>query len=180
MITESKDIFLLKEQIRIEAISDMHSRIFTDSKNRRQVFIIPRETLNQNRFISNYTWDEANTICSKYNSTLVEIETNEKQGELDIFLKQVVYKYTNSQFIWFWLYGKKESGKIKWLKSNKELSFTNWGINEPDIRADFDHITMLAHLSGEYFSNKWYLFSRMSSKDIICEIDLTPSLISIK
>jgi len=145
-------------------LTSIHSKIFINSNGRRQVFIAPKDQ-------SKATWNEAKEICSKFNSELVEIESDEKQKELEQFLKQVISEKGYAPL--FWLNSGFESGKFKWLGSHKELNFTNWFHNIPTMEQAFDRMCIYTPTDfTEADWGKWINWAKDSDNYVVCEIDL--------
>ena len=62
----------------------LHFKLFTDSDGKRKVFFIP-----MNEKYEKSTFDKAINTCNKYNATLVEPKTAQKQYIFETFLEQL-------------------------------------------------------------------------------------------
>jgi len=107
-----------------------HFHAFNDENGKSKAFVIPTSAMTKQ-----HTFDDSVSLCKSFNSTLIEIESKEKQIILESFLhRSGVATYP---FLWFWINGERDSsGRWKWLKSGKEFTFTNWITGYPDSKSD--------------------------------------------
>ncbi len=141
-------------------------KLFTDSDGKHRAFIIP---INKNHVFSQYTWNEANNTCAKFNASLVEIQTEEKQFIFESFLGQLGLE--SNRLKWFWLNaGKDSTGKWKWLRSGKEFKFTNWDTNEPVVDVGYDYLLMIFHKAEGL--GKWYNNPSITHYYVVCEVEV--------
>jgi len=131
--------------------------LFTDRDGKKKTFLIPMSAT-RNR----YNFDDSVNLCKNFNSTLIEIESKEKQNLLETFLRQSGINF--KQFYGFWINAERNSsGKWKWLKSDKEFTFTNWY-----TISDYNYIVVNTY-STETFG-KWGNYPKTNTNiHVICE-----------
>jgi len=116
-----------------------HYQLFADPNGKIKAFFIPVATMK-----NTYTFDDSVNLCKSFNSTLIEIESKEKQNILESFIRQSLIIL--SEFEYFWINAERDSsGKWKWLESNKEFTFTNWLTNYPVTNPDYDYIVICVY-----------------------------------
>jgi len=113
-----------------------------------------------------YNFDNSVNLCKNFYSTLIEIESKEKQNLLKTFLLQSGIDFY--QFPNYWINAERDSsGKWKWLKSGKEFTFTNWNPGHPWTNSDYNNIFVRSY-STETFG-KWVNTPKTSTTHVICE-----------
>ncbi|XP_075063035.1 uncharacterized protein LOC142151368 isoform X2 [Mixophyes fleayi] len=101
------------------------------------------------------TWDVARDECYKFSSVLVILKDNKEMDSLKHFFK------VNRRY-WIGLRrDPKEIHKWKWLDGS-DLSYTNWGVNEPNYYTRYEHC-------GETMSGPWNDRSCEDSLFYICK-----------
>jgi hypothetical protein len=142
----------------------IHYKLFTDSDGKHKALFIP---FNKNGDIVDYNFNDAVDVCSKFNATLVEVQSLRKQWILESFLGQLGLVSDHLQN--FWLNARKdESGNWKWIKSDKEFTFTNWHKEYPlaDIGCDY----LFLHINGADGLVEWRNFPISSTFYVVCEM----------
>jgi len=138
-----------------------HYHTFTDVDGKNKAFFIPVDAVRKG-----YTFDDSVKLCNNFNSTLIEIESKEKQNILESFLKQSRIDF--NYFAYFWInVERNSSGKWKWLKSDKEFTFTNWATDNPVSNSDYNNIFVHTY-STETFG-KWVNVPKTDKYHVICE-----------
>ena len=114
-------------------------------------------------------WDEANEICLKYNATLVEINSQQKQTIFELFLGQL--GYADNHFEYFWLNAhRNSSGKWKWLRSGNDITFTKWyDSSYPVGSSGYDYIYVHSYQS---YIGKWVNQPITNSVYTVCELEI--------
>jgi hypothetical protein len=135
--------------------------LFTDLNGKNKTFIIPLSAMRKE-----YTFDDSVNLCKNFYSTLIEIESLEKQTILESFLSRLGFE--SNQFLYFWINAERDSsGKWKWLKSDKEFTFTNWYTSNPYTNSDYNNIYVMTS-STETFG-KWVNTPKADTNYVICE-----------
>jgi len=139
-----------------------HYQLFTDPNGKNKAFLIPVSAMRKQ-----YDFNGSVNLCKNFNSTLIEIESKEKQNLLETFLRQTGIDFKNT-FKFFWINAERNSsGKWKWLKSDNEFTFTNWYTNNPVTNSDSNYIYVSTY-STETFG-KWGNFPKTVTNHVICE-----------
>jgi len=135
--------------------------LFTDPDGRSKAFIIPYSTM---KF--SYNFDDSVHLCNEFNSTLIEIQSPEKQIILEEFLRETESK--SEIFKRFWINAQKDStGKWRWLNTGNELPFTNWGPDQPT--ADDLNNNLIIHIEYKQIYGQWGNIPKTSAVHVICE-----------
>ncbi len=139
-------------------------KLFTDNDGKRKAFILP---LNENKEAK--SWDDAVKVCANLNSTLVEIDSWHKHFTLQLFFGQLGSQIINMRG--FWCNGKRDSsGKFKWMRSGKEITYTNWYSGYPQS-GQYDFIAV--ELRSD--SNFGKIFNTFKTEKfyVVCELDVS-------
>ena len=146
----------------------IHFKRFTDSDGKRKAFFIP---MNEN--YEKTTFEEAINACNKYNATLVEPKTAQKQHIFETFLGQ--FGAESYKMSYLWINAKRDSsGKFRWLSSGQELTYTNWFKNNPDYRSGWDYVHIDAHMFDSNIPNfgKWWNSENVKNYNFVCEQEI--------
>jgi hypothetical protein len=128
--------------------------------NKDKAFMIP--IVENRKYV---TFEEADKTCARFNSTLVEITTWEKQMALNSFLYQMNEFFEG----FFWLNAMKVSDKqYKWKQSNTDVGYLNW---HPDSREGQGDLIAAYTNKNENFG-KWMLKRDSIGTRVVCEYTL--------
>ncbi len=140
--------------------------LFTDIDGKRKAFFIP---YNEKGDFEVYHWSDASKSCEKFNATLVEVQTLQKQNILEMYVSQLGQE--SNRMDWFWLNAHRESnGKWKWITSGKEFTHTNWMTDNPKADSGIDYVLFPSRSS---YIGKWYTTSSAGNAYPLCEIELS-------
>jgi len=141
--------------------------LFTDSDGKRKAFFIP---MNEKSAYERQTWDNANKTCSKFEASLVEVQTWQKQFQLETYLGKLGLQ---SNLIYsFWLNGHRDlagTGKWFWTTSGTEFEYTNWFTDNPRKDVTYDHLAMDYY---ETYIGKWYNAPKTYTYFVVCEKEI--------
>jgi len=138
-----------------------YNHLFTDRDGKKKAFLIPMSAMRKT-----YNFDDSVNLCKNFNSTLIEIESKEKQNLLETFLRQTGIDF--KQFYGFWINAERNSsGKWKWLKSGKEITFTNWATSHPTTNSDRNNINFILDIPERF--GKWDNVPKTHTRYVICE-----------
>jgi hypothetical protein len=137
-------------------------KLFTDSDGKHKAFFIP---MNEKNAYDRQTWDNASKTCAKFEASLVEVNTWQKQFLLETYLGQLGLE--SSLLYSFWLNGSKDLlGKWHWVSDGREFNYTNWLANNPRKDVNYDHLAMDFY---ETYLGKWYNAPKTFTYFVICE-----------
>jgi hypothetical protein len=121
----------------------------------------------ENQIKSN--WSNAQIICARFNSTLVEILNWEKQMIVNSFLSQIWQNVSGINMTSFWLYGQMESDyTFTWIGSNVKMTYPNFINNHVDQNPKSDGLLM--QLSKNDNFGKWINEPKSNASHyVICE-----------
>jgi hypothetical protein len=137
-------------------------KLFTDYDGKHKAFFIP---MNEKNAYDRQTWDNANKTCAKFEASLVEVDTWQKQFLLETYLGQLGLE--SNLLYSFWLNGSKDLlGKWHWVSDNREFNYTNWFTNNPRKEVTYDHLAMDFY---ETYLGKWYNAPKTFTYFVICE-----------
>jgi hypothetical protein len=145
---------------------EFYLKTFIDTDGKQKALIFP---LAENKSPS--IRDKASEICLKFNSSLVEIFSFEKQIVVNSFLSKF-WRNKNRLFGSFWLNGYQVSrGSFKWMLSGTQSFYMNWFPSNPvsDSGKDF----MAINLSKDYNFGKWYNQYKNDEHFVFCEFPIT-------
>ncbi len=107
-----------------------YSKTFFDDNGKQKSFIIP---MNEKGRYDEMAFNDAVNYCAKFNSTLIELQSQRKQSIFESFMREIGEPFGNT-LQWFWMNGRRDSSeKFKWINSGNEFSFNNWDSGNPDI-----------------------------------------------
>jgi len=150
-----------KELKEIQILFNGYYHKFTDVDGKNKAFIIPLSAMRKS-----YTFDDSVNLCRDFNSSLIEIDSKEKQIIFESFLRQSGIDFL--QFTSFWINAERNyTGKWKWLKSGKEFTFTNWQTSNPYTNSDFNYITVFINSTEKF--GKWANIPKIYTNHVICE-----------
>lgn len=91
-----------------------------------------------------YSWNDINALASGMRSSLAEIQDEEKDKVIKDFVADQIRKY-------YYIGASMEAkGKAWKWNSGSEMSYTNWGINQPDCAGDNEFYLGVTQLSGKW------------------------------
>jgi len=143
----------------------IHFKLFTDSDGKRKAFFIP---LNE-KYVKT-SFEEAMSSCNKFNATLVEPKTAQKQQLFETFLGQLGLE--GFKMSYFWINAKRDTwGKFRWLSTGEELTFTNWLTSNPHADTGYDYVGISAHESEANIATfgKWANLPKTYTDFVVCE-----------
>jgi hypothetical protein len=118
------------------------------------------------------TRDQAAKKCEKYNSTLVEIKSWDKQFIVNSFIGHIKTSPVGININAFHLNGGQVSkGTFKWLLGNTELSYKNWFPTRPVSDDGYDLMGLTLDMNENF--GKWFNFPKTTKQYVICEISIT-------
>ena len=110
------------------------------------------------------TWEESQEICNKHKASLVAIESQEDQSNLQTFLGQFGRHD-------YWTSGRRDSsGKYKWINNGNEIVYTNWYPGDPNG----GHENCIAFIgnNNDSYNGKWGDYDCNADLNIFCELSL--------
>jgi hypothetical protein len=141
--------------------------LFTDSDGKRKAFFIP---ISEKSAYDRQTWDNANKTCAQFDASLVEVQTWQKQFQLETYLGKLGLE---SNLIYsFWLNGRRDltgTGKWTWVASGKEFEYANWFTDNPRKDLAYDHLAMDFY---ETYLGKWYNAPKTYTYFVVCEKEI--------
>jgi hypothetical protein len=145
-------------------------KVYNDTKlNKHKALMIP---LKENKIKS--TWDQANTVCSKYNTHLVYIDTFEKQNIVYTFFNQIGLDL-DSNWNSFWLNAEGDGkGNWKWIKEGGSLqSFDALNWENHATKTDYAKNRLVFLLTKLDFSfGRWNSVDENSTNYVFCEFEV--------
>lgn len=91
-----------------------------------------------------YSWNDINALASGMRSSLAEIQDEEKDKVIKDFVADQIRKY-------YYIGASMEAkGKAWKWNSGSEVSYTNWGMNQPDCAGDNEFYLAVTQLSGKW------------------------------
>jgi hypothetical protein len=143
----------------------LNYKLFTDTDGKHKAFFIP---INEKRACGEVKLEEASEICAKFNGTLVEVQTWQKQLILESYLGQLGFLSPSCLNV-FWLNGRKDSsGKWKWRNSGRDIAYFNWNQNEPTTKAGDDNLCVRAYDVANF--GKWGSHQISGTWKVLCEV----------
>jgi len=116
----------------------IYSKTFIDDNEKQKSFIIP---MNKNGIYDKMEFNDAVNYCAKFNSTLVEIESQRKQSIFQAFMIEIIEPFDSYKLAYFWINGRRDSsGMWKWINSGNEFNYTNWNSSQPKNNIGFDYV----------------------------------------
>lgn len=91
-----------------------------------------------------YSWNDINALASGMRSSLAEIQDEEKDKVIKDFVADQIRKY------YYIGASMEEKGKAWKWNSGSEVSYTNWGMNQPDCAGDNEFYLAVTQLSGKW------------------------------
>ena len=116
-----------------------------------------------------YSWNDINALASGMRSSLAEIQDEEKDKVIKDFVADQIRKY------YYIGASMEEKGKAWKWNSGSEVSYTNWGMNQPDCAGDNEFYLAVTQLSGKWNDMPSYF----NDGGFIVETPLDLSLIHI-
>ena len=91
-----------------------------------------------------YSWNDINALAAGMRSSLAEIEDEEKDNVIKDFIADQIRKY-------YYIGARvEEKGKAWKWNSGSEMSYTNWGMNQPDCAGDNEFYLAVTQPSGKW------------------------------
>ena len=91
-----------------------------------------------------YSWNDINALASGMRSSLAEIQDEEKDKVIKDFVADQIRKY------YYIGASMEEKGKAWKWNSGSEVSYTNWGMNQPDCAGDNEFYLAVTQPSGKW------------------------------
>lgn len=91
-----------------------------------------------------YSWNDINALAAGMRSSLAEIQDEEKDKVIKDFVADQIRKY------YYIGASVEEKGKAWKWNSGSEMSYTNWGINQPDCAGDNEFYLGVTQPSGKW------------------------------
>lgn len=91
-----------------------------------------------------YSWNDINALASGMRSSLTEIQDEEKDKVIKDFVADQIRKY------YYIGASMEEKGKAWKWNSGSEVSYTNWGMNQPDCAGDNEFYLAVTQPSGKW------------------------------
>jgi hypothetical protein len=136
-----------------------------DSKKKGLIFPIE-----ENKIVSSF--DEAVKKCEKFNSSLVEIKSWNKQIIVNSFVDHILTSVDANNLGAFFLNAKQVSkGTFKWLQSNSSFDYKNWYPTYPKTGDGDDHLLFTLNVNENF--GKWFNDLISANCYVICEFDIT-------
>ncbi|XP_065357710.1 lectin subunit alpha-like [Calliphora vicina] len=108
-----------------------------------------------------YSWFEAWNECARKNMTLIAIDTEYKDFQIDALIRKLFVKCPS-----FWLAGHDNAVDMRyeWVTTGNVFSFTNWGPGQPDRLNNNEHCILI-------WQNTWQWYDLPCSHKLgfICE-----------
>lgn len=157
----------------IENETSLHNKFNkrnTDDKGLDKVMFMPTDQ-NGNYFLMNF--NDSVKMCAKYNSTLFEINSPQKQNFFESYISEIL-KECDLHGVWINAL-RDSSGIFKWLNSGNEFDFNNWKPNEPLNRKGYDYVFVDTYAGKTFNGNnnfgKWISVNDNYNFHVICEGD---------
>ena len=97
-----------------------------------------------------YSWNDINALAAGMRSSLAEIEDEEKDNVIKDFIADQIRKY-------YYIGARvEEKGKAWKWNSGSEMSYTNWGMNQPDCAGDNEFYLAVTQPSGKWNDMPFY------------------------
>ncbi len=142
----------------------MKFELFRNTDEKLKAFFIPSK-----EYETGKSWEEAVNLCASFNATLVEMDSSNKEFLFLSYLGQLGLQ--SNRLTGMWLNGYKDSsGKWKWVKSGKEMTYNNWASGYPKSDSGNDYLTMSIYQGNDL--GQLYNVPRTSKYHVICEIDV--------
>ena len=91
-----------------------------------------------------YSWNDINALAAGMRSSLAEIQDEEKDKVIKDFVADQIRKY------YYIGASMEEKGKAWKWNSGSEVSYTNWGMNQPDCAGDNEFYLAVTQPSGKW------------------------------
>lgn len=91
-----------------------------------------------------YSWNDINALAAGMRSSLAEIQDEEKDNVIKDFIADQIRKY------YYIGASVEEKGKAWKWNSGSEMSYTNWGMNQPDCAGDNEFYLAVTQPSGKW------------------------------
>ena len=91
-----------------------------------------------------YSWNDINALAAGMRSSLAEIQDEEKDKVIKDFVADQIRKY------YYIGASVEEKGKAWKWNSGSEMSYTNWGMNQPDCAGDNEFYLGVTQPSGKW------------------------------
>ncbi len=142
-------------------------KAYNETDGKHKLLLIP---LKENEKPSTYA--EAVTLCTKYKSTIVEIDSWRKLMIINSFLSQL--ENDLSKMPYFWLNGARLANgqpNFKWVTSGKTFPVTNWLPGQPVNTANYNNVRNTVALDANF--GKWSAVLATDKNFVVCELVLT-------
>jgi hypothetical protein len=118
--------------------------------------------MNEKGGYDDMTFTDAVNNCTKFNATLVELQSQQKQSIFESFMREIGEPFNTNSTTYdrlnaFWINAHRDSlGRFIWINSGNQFTYTNWDPthHEPNNSSGYDYV-VVSVWNNDWFG-KWF------------------------